>query len=133
MSVGYSTVGRTSRNLLLAADFGAGQSKRVWIREGIKIAANNHYSDSFEPKALPSANRTASDLTVSTFSGALVAGIGTALGTHNTIERIQDFNYAIRPDGKYSSPRRLLFHENWLDRAFTVGGPLQENLPTFNN
>lgn len=141
-SVGYSSttpgVVRTSRNLLLAADFGAVGSSRVWITEGIKIAANNHYSDSleviFEPS--PAANHTAtvsspsSNLTVCTFSGDLVAGIGTALGTHYTVEKIQYFDYAIKPDGKHASPRKLLFHENWLDRVFAVGGPFWANLST---
>lgn len=147
MSVEYSPttpgVVRSSRNLLLAADFGAVGSSRVWITEGIKIAANNHYSDSleviFEPSPpVPAANHTATEsspsaslnLTVCTFSGTLVAGIGTALGTHFTIEKIEYFDYAIKPDGKHASPRKLLFHENWLDRAFAVGGPLWANLST---
>lgn len=113
-SVEYSPssgVLRTSRNLLLAADFGEANS-RVWVTEGPRIAANSHYSDSIEVifEAGPPENDTAQfdnivsfNLTVCSFSGAFVAGIGTALGTHFTPEKIEYFNYALKPDGKHAT------------------------------
>lgn len=126
---------RTSRNLLLAADYGTYNS-RVWITEGPRIAANNHYSDSieviFEQGPLEDLvfenGETSFNLTVCTFSGALVSGIGTALGTHFASEKIEYFNYALTPNGTQAPPRRILFHENWLDRAYAVDGEQWDNI-----
>lgn len=128
MSVGYSassSVLRTSQNLLLAADYNY-YTTRVWVTEGPKFEANSHYSDSVEvvfENALHSDDaenyHITPNLTVCSFSGALVSGIGTALGTHFTNEKIEYFNYTLNRDGKHENPRKILFHENWLDDAYS--------------
>lgn len=131
MSVGYfasSSVLRTSRNLLLAADH-RDYYPRVWVTEGPKIEANSHYSDSIEVifETPPPSNEMeyyddstpTFNLTVCSFSGALASGIGTALGTHATAEKVEYFDYALKPDGRRMGPRRILFHENWLDNAYS--------------
>lgn len=124
MSVGYSSssnVIQSSRNLLLATDFDKYWA-RVWVTEGPRIAANSHYSDSIEVILESASNApglasgpAAHKLIVCSFSGALVSGIGTALGTHFTSEKIEYFNYTLRSDGTHAQPRQLLFHESWLD------------------
>lgn len=122
---------RTSRNLLLAADYGE-SDLRVWITEGPHITANTHYSDSIEviiegPISNLTTANAALNLTVCSFSGALVAGMGTSYGTRSGIEKIEYFNYTLRPDGEKVAPRKFLFHQTWLDRAHAFGGELWAN------
>lgn len=124
MSVGSSALSgvlRTSRNLILAAS-SDGYNPSVWVTEGPKIAANSHYSDSLEVILETPSYRTDNlfNLTVCSFSAALVDGIGTALGTHFTSEKIEYFNYTLSSDGTHAPPRQLLFHENWLDNAYAL-------------
>lgn len=119
---------RTSRDLLLAADYG-GLDLRVWITEGPHITANTHYSDSIEViiEGPIAELESAFDLTVCSFSGALVSGIGTSYGIRFEISKIEYFNYTIRPNGDKAEPRKLLFHKTWLDRAHAVSGELWGN------
>lgn len=130
-----SGVIRRGQNLLLAAEYGL-YDLRVWITEGPHSTRNTHYSDSieviFEVRSIsdevyltePSGDF---DLIVCSFSGALVAGIGSSFGTRSVFEKIEYFNYSIQSDGKMAGPREFLFHENWLDRAYAIGGELWKN------
>lgn len=116
---------RRGQDLLLAADYGyLTDSSRVWITEGPRSVENQHYSESIE---VVFEGRPASDspyvdfnLTVCSFSGALVAGIGTTLGARDTPPKIEYFDYVLASDGSRAKPRKLLFHENWLDRAHST-------------
>lgn len=78
---------------------------------------------------MTSANETPAvfNLTVCSFHGALVAGIGTSYGTRSEAEKIEYLNYTIRSNGERAGPRKLLFHETWLDRAHAFGGELWGN------
>lgn len=86
---------------------------------------NQHYSESIE---VVFEGRPPSDdpytvifnLTVCSFSGALVAGIGTTLGARNTPPKIKYFDYVLDSDGSQAKPRKLLFHKNWLDYAYSI-------------
>lgn len=78
---------RSSDGLVLAADYGDAES-RVWICEGARIAANPHYSDTleivFEGRHTLNGPYTPFDLSVCSFSAALVTGVGTTTGNHTT-------------------------------------------------
>lgn len=112
---------RTSRNLLMAHDFTDTRDEpRVWFTEGTRIQSNSHYSDSIEvvfEKPLGHASFMY-NLTVCSFSVTLVAAIATSYGADYTAEKVEYFDYILLPDGKTAEPRKFLFHENWLDRAY---------------
>lgn len=120
---------RRGQDLLLVADYGYDiDSSRVWITEGPRSVENQHYSESievvFEGRPPSDSPDVAFNLTVCSFSGALVAGIGTTLGARNTPSKIEYFDYVCKPDRSQSKPRKLLFHENWLDNAYSIELPL---------
>lgn len=126
---------RTSQNLLMAHDFIEGWNHpRVWLTEGPRIESNSHYSDSIEvlfEKPAESAPFMF-NLTVCSFSAELVAAIGTSYGTDYTAEKVKYFDYILLPDGKTAKPRKFLFHENWLDRAYSYDPELWTSLPFTN-
>lgn len=116
---------RRGQDLLLAADYGyAIDSSRVWITEGPRSVENQHYSESievvFEGQPPSDDSYVTFNLTVCSFSGALVAGIGTTLGARDTPPKIEYFDYVLDSDGSRAKPRKLLFHENWLDYAYSI-------------
>lgn len=123
---------RTSRKLLMAYDFMDGfDDPRVWLTEGPRIEGNSHYSDSIEvifEKPLERASYM-HNLTVCSFSASLVAAMATSYGTDYTAEKVEYFNYVLLPDGRTAEPRKFLFHENWLDRAYSYDPDLWRSVP----
>lgn len=124
---------RRGQDLLLAADYeNITDTSRVWITEGPRSAENQHYSESIEVvfEGMPSSGDPyiVFDLTVCSFSGALVSAIGTTPGARDTPPKIELFDYVLHPNGSQAKPRRLLFHENWLDYAHTVEFTLSDGL-----
>lgn len=113
---------RTSRNLLMAHDFVDGSAEpRVWLTEGPRIEGNSHYSDSIEvvfEKPLERAPYM-HNLTVCSYSASLVAAIAIFYGTGYTDGKVEYFNHVLLRDGKTAEPRKFLFHEYWLDRAYS--------------
>lgn len=113
---------RMGRNLLMAKDFVDDQpDPRVWVTEGPRVAQNVHYSDSLEIlfEKLPGALPWISNLTVCSFSAVLVTGVATSLGSNPQREQVDYLDHVIRLDDTIAPPRKFLFHENWLDRAFS--------------
>lgn len=130
---------RSSQNLLLAADYADDADSRVWITEGPRIAANQHYSNSievvFEGRPLSDNPQIPFNLTVCSFSGKLVSGVGTTMGLRDTPEKIEYFDYILQHNGTTAKPRQILFHENWLDFAYSIKDPgdnesVRATLPT---
>lgn len=116
---------RRGQDLLLAADYDyILDSSRVWITEGPRSVENQKYSESIEVvfEGRPSSENpfVLFDLTVCSFSGVLVAGMGTAPGARDTPQKIELFDYALRSNGSRAKPRKFLFHENWLDYAHAI-------------
>lgn len=62
--------------------------------------------------------RDGHELIVYSFAGELVSGIATSFDGLFTGEKIEYFDYVVLPDGGIAEPRKFLFHENWLDRAY---------------
>lgn len=125
---------RRGQDLLLAADYEyILDNSRVWITEGPRSVENQHYSESievvFEGRPSLETPEAVFDLTVCSFSGALVAGIGTAPGARDTPQKVELFDYALRSNGSRAKPRKLLFHKNWLDHAHAIEIPLPDELP----
>lgn len=118
---------RSSQNLLLAAEYADDADSRVWITEGPRIAVNQHYSDSievvFEGMPLSDDPQVPFNLTVGSFSGKFVSGVGTTMGLRDTPEQIQYFDYVLRHNGTTAKPPQILFHENWLDFAYSIKDP----------
>lgn len=128
---------RTSRNLLMAYDFEDGSNgPRVWLTEGPHIKGNSHYSDSievvFEDPIITELAPYVHNLTVCSFSVSLVAAIATSSGAGYGAEKVEYFNYVFLPDGKMAEPRKFLFHENWLDRAYSYDPSLWSSIPVYD-
>lgn len=119
------TILRSSRDLVLAAGYGDAECK-VWITEGPRITANQHYSDTlevvFEGQRISNNPyfHSGFNLTVCTYSAIIVSGIGTAPGAYDTPTKVQYFDHVVLQNGSFISPRRILFHENWLDYAYYI-------------
>lgn len=113
---------RISRNLLMAQDFVEGLPEpRIWLTEGPRIAENQHYSDSIEVlfEKRPDELESQYDLTICSLSAILVAAVATSYGTFNFDEKVEYLDHVFLPDGTSAPPRKFLFHENWLDRAYS--------------
>lgn len=128
---------RTSRNLLMAHDFEDDtDGPRLWLTEGPRIKGNSHYSDSievvFEDPITTELAPYVHNLTVCSFSVSLVAAIATSSGASYGAEKVEYFNYVFLPDGKIAEPRKFLFHENWLDRAYSYDPSLWSSIPVYN-
>ncbi|KAL0632694.1 hypothetical protein Q9L58_008415 [Maublancomyces gigas] len=117
---------RPSQNLLMASNSADIRNipPKIWITEGPRIENNSHYSESIEiviershvdPEHIGLGSPS---LTVCSFSAAIVSGIATSFGTFYTGENFEYFNHIVLPDGGIAEPRKFLFHENWLDRAY---------------
>lgn len=119
----FPTVLRSGSNLVLAADYGSAES-RVWVTEGPRIVANPYYSDTIEVvvegKPISSRIYTPFELSVCSFSAELVSGIGTATGLHNTPDKVEYFDHILLHDGSTIPPRKILFHEDWIDIGYFV-------------
>lgn len=126
---------RTSRNLLMTSI----DEPRVWLTEGPRIEGNSHYSDSIEVilEKLPTPTDPRSilnerfmyNLTVCSFSGALVAAIATTYGVQNVAEYVGYLDHVLLANGSTAPPRKLLFHENWLDRAYGLDPAFHHTKP----
>ncbi|KAL0633005.1 hypothetical protein Q9L58_008111 [Maublancomyces gigas] len=119
-----TTVGelRMGRNLLMSRDFIVGQPyPRVWLTEGPRIEENQYYSDSIEVllENNPAGRESMMpNLTVCSFSAVLLAATATELGTEYVSRSLEFHNFVFNSNGTTSPPRKFLFHENWLDRAY---------------
>lgn len=129
---------RESWNLLMAYDFTDNWGEpRVWFTEGPRIEGNSHYSDTIEVvfEKPPEHALFMHNLTICSFSATLVAAMATSYGTDYTAEKVEYFDYVMLPDGKTAKPRKFLFHENWLDRAYNydpnlwLSGPEVDSSP----
>lgn len=112
---------RMGRNLLMASDFSDGwNDPRVWLTEGPRIEENKYYSDSIEVifEKAPGGPAFMHALVVCSFSAVLVDAVATSYGTDYTGEKVEYLNHVLLTNGTTASPRKLLFHENWLDRAY---------------
>lgn len=113
---------RMGQNLLMSHDFVEGQTNpRLWLTEGPIIEENPHFSDSIEVlfEKHPFATSWISNLTVCSFSAVLVTAVATSLGVDPVREQAEYLDHVLRYDGTTSPPRKFLFHENWLDRAYS--------------
>lgn len=123
-----------SRNLLMSRDFVDGfQDPRVWLTEGPRIDENPHYSDSIEVlfEKRPDDNVVYMyNLTVCSFSAVLVTAIATSYSDFIDDEKVEYLGQVFRADGTTAPPRRFLFHQNWLDRAYNYDPDLWLSQPT---
>lgn len=114
---------RMGQNLLMAQDFVDGHhNPRVWLTEGHRVDENKHYSDTIEVLFEKRPDDELSfiyNLTVCSFSAVLVAAVATSYGDNPKGEKLKLFDHVFRPDGTTAPPRKFLFHENWLDRAYS--------------
>lgn len=118
---------RTSKNLLLSYEGPEDRGEpRVWITEGPRTDRSSHYSDSIEvvfeksaidPKSVVE-GRFTYGLTVCSFSGMLVAAVSTSYGVLYSAEQVEYLDHVVLANGSTAPPRKLLFHKNWLDRAY---------------
>lgn len=111
------------QNLLMARDFeDDSDAPRVWLTEGPRIEENKHYSDSievwFEKHPFDEISGL-SNLTVCSFSAMLVAAVSTSYGTKTMDQGFEFLDYVLSADGSPPPPRKFLFHENWLNRAYS--------------
>lgn len=119
-----STVGdlRTGRNLLMSWDYMDQQVyPRVWLTEGPRIEQNQHYSDSIEvlfEKHPDDELSMMPILTVCSFSASLIAATATAYGSEHYSRNLIYHDYVYSSNDTKLPPRKFLFHENWLDRAY---------------
>ncbi|KAL0635159.1 hypothetical protein Q9L58_005884 [Maublancomyces gigas] len=121
------------RNLLMAKDFMSGDgSPRVWLTEGPRIEENQHYSDSIQVLFEKNPDDEVSHipkLTVCSFSAMLVAAVSTSYGTEAISQQVEYLDYVLSADGTPAPPRKFLFHENWLDRAYSYDPELSVSPP----
>lgn len=119
---------RMGRNLLMSQDFIDEQPyPRVWVTEGPRIKENQHYSDSIEvlfEKPPGVQDSMMPNLTVCSFSAALVAATTTTFGEDNVSQDLEFHDYLFSSNGTKVRPRKFLFHENWLDRAYSYDSAL---------
>lgn len=121
---------RTSQDLLMASNSAEIRNTppTVWVTEGPRIENNSHYSESIEivieRSQLEDMGNPGSPLIVCSFSAAIVSGIATSFGIFYTGEGFEYFNHIVLPDGGTAEPRKFLFHENWLDRAYAYSHKL---------
>lgn len=88
---------------------------------GTRIDENRYYSDSIElvlEKNPLDHSSTMPNLTVCSFSAVLVSALATTYGTELISQSIIYHDY-VSTNGTTLPPRRFLFHENWLDRAYS--------------
>lgn len=131
-SIGTMQMGR---NLLMAKDFVADDvSPRLWLTAGPRIEENHHYSDSiqvlFEKNPEDEISQIP-NLTVCSFSASLVAAVSTLSGTKEMSQKVQYLDHVVSADGTPAPPRKFLFHENWLDRAYSYDPELWLAPPIF--
>lgn len=113
---------RFGRNLLMSQDLIDGQIyPRVWLTEGPRIQENQHYSDSievlFEKHSEDSSMKP--NLTVCSFTANLVAATGNRYLSESLSTRFLYYDFAYSSNGTKLPPRKFLFYENWLDRAYS--------------
>lgn len=117
------TVLQSSRDLVLSANY-ADTDSRVWVTDGPRITENGHYTDSLEVvmegKPVEDHPVVSFNLTVCSSSAVLVSGIGTASGVLDTPQNVEYFNHVLLSNGTTIKPRRILFHETWLDFGYYV-------------
>lgn len=120
-----TTVGdlRIGRNLLMSQDYIDRQTyPRVWLTEGPRIEQNQHYSESidvlFEKHPDDQLSRMP-NLTVCSFSASLIAATATLSGYEPDSTSLIYHDYVYSSQGNKLPPRKFLFHENWLDRAYS--------------
>lgn len=129
---------RSSQDLLLLLDYEK-HHPRVWITEGPRAQDNKHFSPSIEviiEKGMSTAgNLTGTpnpwppviDLIVCSITTTIRPAIASGYDHRFSAQELQFF-------GNVSGqvPRTMVFHENWLDRAFnyfgTIGSPEDLNI-----
>lgn len=121
-------VGKNSQDLLLLADYER-HHPRVWITEGPRIHNNRHFSPSIEVVLEKQLNTPGSstdrhnawppaiDLIVCSITAVL--NPATASGYDHRFSA-QELRFLANASSE--APRTLIFHENWLDRAFNYFG-----------
>lgn len=121
---------QSSENLLLLIDYERNHP-RVWITEGPRAQNNRHFSPSIEVILEKGLNNTSDpvdtptpwppeiDLIVCSMTAALQSA--TASGYDHRFSA-QELQFSDNVSGE--APRGLLFHENWLDRAFNYFGTI---------
>lgn len=120
----FTSVGdmRMGRNLLMSQDFMDGQVyPRVWLTEGARIEQNQHYSESIDVLFEKHPDDQLSgmpNLTVCSFSASLIAATATSYGYENERSTFIYHDFVYSSQGTKLPPRKFLFHENWLDRAY---------------
>lgn len=121
-------MGKNSQDLLLLADYER-HHPRVWITEGPRIHNNRHFSPSIEvvlEKGLYTPRNStdrrnawppAIDLIVCSITTVLKPAIASGYDHRFSAQELRFF-----PNTSGEAPRTLIFHENWLDRAFNYFG-----------
>lgn len=121
---------RSSRELLLLLNYER-HHPRVWITEGSRAQNNEHFSSSIEvilekgPNDARNSTNTpnpwppAIDLIVCSITTTLNSAMASGYDHRFSAPELQFFGNV---SGK--APRTLMFHENWLDRAFNYYGTI---------
>lgn len=118
---------KNSQDLLLLVDYER-HHPRVWITEGPRVHNNRHFSPSIEVvlekelgAPISSTDRHAWPPTIDLIVCSITTVLGSAAASgYDHRFSAQELRFLPNIPGK--SPRTLIFHENWLDRAFNYFG-----------